>query len=90
MVSEWNKVVLYAFYGWTDGQTDTASYRDARTHLKMMWGWFVSGITLYCRLFTKALRTDGQTDGPTEQQQPTDGRTDTASYRDARTHLKMM
>ena len=44
--------VFVTFYksitdGPTDGWTDTASYRDARTHLKMMRGWFVSGITLY-------------------------------------------
>ena len=34
------------------------------------------------RVFEKALRAYGRTDGPT------DGRTDRPSYRDARTHLK--
>ena len=46
---------MYRCDGWTDGPTDgptderpdTPSYRDVRTHLKMMWGWFVSGILLY-------------------------------------------
>ena len=34
------------------------------------------------------LRTDRRTDRPTDQ--PTDGPTDGPSYRDARTHLKMI
>ena len=27
--------------GWTDGRTDTASYRDARTHLKILFSLFL-------------------------------------------------
>ena len=27
---------LQNHYGWTDGRTDTPSYRDARTHLKIL------------------------------------------------------
>ena len=50
----------------------------------MMWGWFVSGITLYCRLFTKALRTDQRTDGLTDQRTDhwTDGHTLLQRYED--------
>ena len=53
--------------------------------LKQFYYHFRSGFTIiygenyaFLLLFTKALRTNG----------PTDGWTDTASYRDARRHLK--
>ena len=58
--------------------------------LKQFHWDFWSGFTIvygekyaFLSLFTKPLRTDQRTDGPT------DGRSDIASYRDARTHLKM-
>ena len=54
--------------------------------LKHFYSHFRSGFTIiygekyaFLSLFTKTLRTD----------KPTDWRTDTASYRDARTHLKI-
>ena len=58
--------------------------------LKHFYSHFRSGFTIiygekyaFLSLFTKASRTDQRTDGRTDQ------RTDTASYTDARTHLKM-
>jgi hypothetical protein len=50
-------------------------FQHCLNHLESIKGRFSS-------ILTKALRTDGPTD------QPTNGRTDKASYRDARTHLK--
>ena len=43
---------------------------------------------LFLAFFTKALLTDGGTEG--RRDGPTDGPTDTCSYRDARTHLKVV
>ena len=68
---------------------DISCHRSAGAHIK-----HVKLISLYflrCKCFippriTKALPTDGRTDGPTDGWM--DGRTDTPSYRDARTHLK--
>ena len=60
---------------------DRPSYRDARTHLKMI-GSGVGGIELVIYGFSK------KGNGPTDRR--TDGRTDRPSYRDARTHLKML
>ena len=56
--------------GPTDGRTDRPSYRDARTHLKMI-GSGVGGIELVIDGFSKKgngrtdRRTDGRTDGQT-------------------------
>ena len=56
--------------GRTDGRTDRPSYRDARTHLKMI-GSGVEGIELVIDGFSKKgngrtdRRTDGRTDGQT-------------------------
>ena len=61
----------------TDGQTDRPSYRDARTHLKMI-GSGVGGIELVIDGLSK--KGNGGTDG----------RMDRPSYRDARMHLKMI
>ena len=66
-----------------DGRTDRPSYRDARTHLKMI-GSGVGGIEFVIDGFSK--KGNGPTDGPTDG--PTYGRTDRPFYRDARTHLK--
>ena len=71
--------------GWTDGRTDRPSYRDARTHLKMI-GSGVGGIELVIDGFLK--KGNGRTDGRMDRR--TDRRTDRPSYRDARTHLKMI
>ena len=70
--------------------------------LKHFYSHFRSGFTIiygknyaFFLLFTKALLTDRQRDGPTDGLTDgwtdgwTDGRMDTPSYRDARTHLKM-
>ena len=61
--------------GPTDGRTDRPSYRDARTHLKMI-GSGVGGIELVIDGFSK------------KGNEGTDRQTDRPSYRDARTHLK--
>ena len=57
--------------GPTDGRTDRPSYRDARTHLKMI-GSGVGGIELVIDGFSK--KGNGPTDGPTDGRM--DGRTD--------------
>ena len=55
----------------TDGRTDRPSYRDARTHLKMI-GSGVGGIELMIDGFSKKgngptdRRTDGRMDGRTD------------------------
>ena len=81
----------------TVGPTDTASYRDARTHLtrpdtrpSVACGW-AGAVMPKNRRKSDFLRkrdgpTDRRTDGPTDQRTdgPTDRRTDTPSYRDAR------
>ena len=51
-----------------------------------------SCITPLSAIFTKVLRTNGQTNGPTGQRTNgrTNGQTVTPSYRDARIHLKIL
>ena len=52
--------------GRTEGRKDRPSYRDARTHLKMMGGRLVGDLRCVDVINDKVLRTDRRTDGWTD------------------------